>query len=592
MGFTHFMTVAASPKTPSRHVSVIKTASASAGPDLAYFRGRYPLTVASFGALAEREAWLRRVWELDARWQGAMERNTPDKAEEAIVRGAPPANLAVEGSFDIIYAGGVLGLLHAAVMSCRYNQRVLVFDAHTVGRTHRDWNISDEELREFDRAGLFTEEEIESAVVNRYRAGFVKFHDAASRVKAEPLWMNGVLDVALEADKLLALAAAKIHAHGPRGCATMDGLRFVRCYVEPERVSVEVEDANGLRKLFSAHLFVDATGTNSPVSRQINEGRSITHVCPTVGTVARGFARGDEPDKVDFNVGEILVSTEDASDHRQLIWEGFAGSPRRDEYTTYLFFYDAVDSPADKSLLALFEKYFEALPAYKRAGAQWRVQKPVFGYIPSFHHHGWMGGRKRTATDRVMLIGDAAGLSSPLTFCGFGSHVRNLRRLTHLTSLALTADLLDADSLSEINAYEPRVAQMASLAEFLRPAAQSQPSAVNETLNAVMAALHHLDDRVRRELFQDRMTFSALKSLLGHTAKLYPRIFQRVREHLGARGTFWWAANIAEAVLNERRGKRAKEPEQNAETGGEAAAREFARYVSIYKNGKSPDEQI
>lgn len=557
------------------------TAPPGATPDLSYFRQKYPLTVANFGGLARREEWLRRVWELDERWQAGVA-DGPGAAEEVIVRGAPPAHLPIEGSFDIIYAGGVLGLLHAAVMSDRYDQRVMVFDAHEVGRTHRDWNISDEELREFDRAGLFTKDEIEGAVVNRYRSGFVKFHDAASRVKAEPLWINGVLDVALDADKLLQLAAAKIRERPPAaGCALVDRMRLVRCYVEADRVSVETLDAHGARKVFAARLFVDATGTSSPVARQINEGRPLTHVCPTVGTVARGFARGPEPDKVDFKVGEILVSTEDASNHRQLIWEGFAGAPARDEYTTYLFFYDAVDSPADKSLLALFEKYFEALPTYKRAGAQWRVQKPVFGYIPSVHHHGWKGTGKRTAADRVMLVGDAAGLSSPLTFCGFGSHVRNLRRLTHLTSLALEAEMLDAASLTEVNAYEPRVAQMASFAEFMRPAPRSAPSSVNETLNAVMAALHNLDERVRRELFQDRMSFAALKSLLGHTAKLYPRIFQRVREHLGARGTFWWVANVAEAALSERRENKMKAP--GGETKEEGPAQEFARYVSFYK---------
>ncbi|MCA1628062.1 MAG: hypothetical protein LC742_08880, partial [Acidobacteria bacterium] len=186
-----------------------------------------------------------------------------------------------------------------------------------------------------------------------------------------------------------------------------------------------------------------------------------------------------------------------------------------------------------------------------------------------------------TADERVLTIGDAAGLSSPLTFCGFGSHVRNLHRLTQLTDLALAADLLDAPSLSEINAYEARVAQMASLAEFLRPAPGSSPAHVNETMNAVMAALHSLDERVRRELFQDRMSFSALKSLLSRTAKLYPRIFGRVREHLGTRGTFWWLANMAEAAFSERRAG-SSEPETPERD--EEAAKQFARYVRLYKN--------
>jgi lycopene cyclase CruA len=249
-----------------------------------------------------------------------------------------------------------------------------------------------------------------------------------------------------------------------------------------------------------------------------------------------------------------------------------------------------VDSPADKSLLALFERYFEGLPRYKRAGAQWRVERPLFGYAPGAHAHGWKI-KSPTATDRVMLINDATGSASPLSLSGFGACARHLRRLTHLTDLALAADLLDAKALSEINAPAPRVAQMSGFAEFLRPARQSEPANVNETLNAVMAALHDLDVRVRRELFQDRMSFSALKSLLSRTAKLYPRIFQRTREHLGARGAFWWFANIAETAFRERRAHVITGRETlNAETEQAPPAEEFARYLSLYQNERGASD--
>ena len=574
-------------------------------PDLRYFKQHYPATVAHFGTLAEREAWLRRIWELDARWRLETETHGGQtRAPEVIVRSsAPPEGMEVESGFDIIYVGGALALLHAALMACRYKRRVLVFSgdatrsgaagagAAVVATPQHNWNISGEDLGEFERAGLFTKEEIESAVVNRYDRGFVKFHDAASRVKAERLWMSGVLDVAIDADKLLALAAAKIRAHGAQGCAVMDGLTFVRAYVHTDGVTVEVRDGRGSRRLFGARLFVDATEANSPVAQQLNEGRpAMTHVRPTVGTVARGFVRGAEADQVDFKVGEILVSTEDASENRQLMWEAFAGSPQRDEYATYLFFYDALSSPADKSLLALFERYFETLPGYKRAGAQWRVQKPVFGYLPSSQPVGLRrrGAGARTADDRVMLLGDATGASSPLTLSGFGIQLRSLRPSAHLTELALAADLLDRGALSEISAPEPRVAQVASLAEFLRPAPKSAPATVNETLNAVMAALHNLDERVRRDLFQDRMTFSGLRSLLSHTAKLYPRILGRAREHMGARGTFWWLAEIAEAVWRERRQPSAEALAEEREQ-PEGAAQKFARYVALYKKGNGAD---
>lgn len=566
-------------------LSEMKSQNKRAAPDLADFRRRYPQTVANFGSLGNREAWLQTIWEMDARWRHQM---TPwggrQPVEEVIVKGAPPARSIIEAEFEIIYAGGALGLLHAATMASRYRRSVMVFDAQAVGHAGRDLNLSDEDLQEFERTGLFTKEETDGAVVNRYSSGFVKFHDAASRVKTPPLWMSGVLDVALDADKLLGLAASKIKASETES-ALIDNQRLVRVYVEPHRVTVETEDARARQhRFFSARLFVDATGAESRVARQLNSHQAITHVCPTVGTVARGFARGPEPYNVDFRVGEILVSNEDASDNRQLIWEGFAGNPQRDEYTTCLFFFDAVDSPADKSLLALFERYFETISGYKRTGAQWQVKRPVFGFLPSSQQHG-MSTQRVTATGRVMLIGDTAGvITSPLAF-GFGSFVRSLKRRTHLTDLALKADMLDAASLMEVSAEEPRVAQMSSLAEFLRPTPRSAPSTVNETLNAVMAALHDLDERVRREMFQDRMTWATFKNLLSRTAKLYPRIFQRMREHLGARGTFWWLTQIAGVVLQERRrgAGSAQLPESSSQEDANAEE-EFAHHIRLYKS--------
>lgn len=516
--------------------------------NLTEIRRRFPLLVENLAHLANREAWLERIWEIEQRWNKARQNGSTDR--EVFSTGDAPKDLNAEAEFEIIYAGGTLGLLHAAVMAGGHNRKVLVFDAHTVGKTHRDWNISDEELQEFTRAGLFTPEEIERAVANRYKTGFVKFYEANSRIKTPPLFMENVLDVAIEADKLLDLAVKKLKQTDSK---IINNLRFVRAYVQKEKVLVECEDVKtGKRRLFSARLFVDATGTNSPVSRQLNAGKSITHVCPTVGTVAKGFQKGSAPDEVDFSVGEILVSTEDISDNRQLMWEGFAGNPRKNEYTTYLFFYDSVESKADKSLLRLFEEYFEKLPAYKTKTNGWKIVKPVFGYIPSIHHHGW-NNVKKTAADRILLIGDAAGLSSPLTFCGFGSHVRNLRKLTNLTETALKNNALDEKSLSAVNAYEPRVAQMASLAEFMRPVKTSKPSAVNETMNAVIMALSQLDEGVRREMFQDRLSFANFRRVLRKTATIHPKVFRLMFEHLGAKGSFWWLANIAEAALHERK---------------------------------------
>ncbi len=523
-------------------------------PNLNELRRQFPKTVENLAHLPNREAWLNRVWEIERRWNNFRE--NPDKIDEVVFYNSEPKHLEIEGEFEIAYAGGTLGLLHAAIMATKYNRKVLVLDAHTVGKTHRDWNISDDELNEFIKADLFTKEEIETAVANRYKTGFVKFYDANSKIKTPPLFMENVLDVAIEADKLLQIAVEKLKK---TDVEIISNLRFVRAFVQKERVLIECEDAQTMgRKLFAAKLFVDATGTNSPISRQINEGKSITHVCPTVGTVATGFRRGEnrkDEKAVDFSVGEILVSTEDSADNRQLIWEGFAGNSQRDEYTTYLFFYDSVHSKADKSLFRLFEDYFEKLPDYKNKTSAWRVVKPVFGYIPSVHHKGW-NNVKKTAAERILLVGDAAGLSSPLTFCGFGSHVRNLRKLTGATEKALKENLFDEKSLSQINAYEPRVAQMSSLAEFMRPMPQSKSFAVNETMNAVMSALSKLDARISRELFQDRIPFDSFKRVLAKTARIHPKVFRLMFEHLGTAGAFWWIAKITENALHEKKAEK------------------------------------
>src|SRR3954451_6826761 len=191
-------------------VMVTAKAKGSVSPDLAELRRRYPLTVRNLGALPDREAWLGKIWNLESQWHKSLE--AQDELPEVVVKGNPPADLFIKGEFEVIYEGGVLGLLHAAVLATRYGRSVLVIDANSVGRTHRDWNISDNELLEFERVGLFKREELERAVMNRYQRGFVKFHDACSRVKAPPLWVDGVLYIALDADSLLQLAKEKIAA--------------------------------------------------------------------------------------------------------------------------------------------------------------------------------------------------------------------------------------------------------------------------------------------------------------------------------------------------------------------------------------------
>ncbi|MCS7080269.1 MAG: hypothetical protein NZ585_09495 [Chloracidobacterium sp.] len=497
----------------------------------------YPRTAAAFAAMPDGEMWLERLIELDANRRRLL------APPELLLGYGPPAETrpASAGTFDVIIAGGCFGLIVGATLAARYGWRVLVFDRHQVGKTHRDWNISRGELQRLTEAGLFTDAEMETFIVAEYDRGFVKFHAEGCFLDADRLWFDDVLTLAVSSDRLLAQCRRKLLQDGRSQC--LDRTTLQRVQVEEGGVTVDVVSQEDGRKRFRGRLFIDTMGTLSPIARQLNPRETVTYLCPTVGTIATGFAKGTAADEVDARVGEILVTTEHAQHGRQLLWEGFAG--RDDEFTTYLFHYAPVEAIDRLSLLALFETYFETLPRYKRPGADFAFRRPVFGYIPGLHHVG-LGPQKRTATHRVLLLGDAASLNSPLTFCGFGSLVRNLRRITHLIDLALKGNHLDERSLRLINAYEPGVAIMAAFTRYMVADEGEDPKAVNELLNIVMEALHRLPPSVRTGLFQDCMGWGDFVQLMLQMQKLHPNIWEAVPRKLGTVYTSAWVLNFIE----------------------------------------------
>jgi len=200
-----------------------------------------------------------------------------------------------------------------------------------------------------------------------------------------------------------------------------------------------------------SRLVVDAMGTVSPIAQQLYRHRAFDSVCPTVGaTIAGGF----EPGVWDPQFGDILASHGDISRGRQLIWELFPGPG--EDLTFYLFHYHQVHPENPGSLLELYEDFFTILPEYRRCDPerlQWK--KATFGYIPGRFgqpRHPVRGSG--TEFDRVLLIGDAAAMQSPLSFTGFGSLVRNCPRLCDLLDTALRHDLLRAADLAQIRAYQ------------------------------------------------------------------------------------------------------------------------------------------
>jgi len=512
---------------------------------------RYPHTVAAFAAMGALDH-LERIAQLDAIWD-AIRRGAPSTISDDLYSQPPAPNPQLPApSYDLIYAGGGLGLLHAVVMA-RYGYRVLLFDRGEVGCAHREWNISREELRALVEVGFCNWDELRDVIMAEYDSGVVRFF-AGPGEQATELWMPGILNVALDANALLRLARRKLEAAGG---VVLDGRVFRRVVVnagEPVRVQVELARADGEIEQHTGRLLLDGMGSGSPLALRRFGGAPFAGVCPTVGTVATGFAAGSAPDQHNPRVGDILVSVAHAQRGQQYMWEGFPG--RADELTVYLFYYDALAKHQEPrtenqrgtklgsqfsvlgsppALMQLFEDYFALLPTYKRPGPEFRHLKPVYGYIPARHS---LRRQEAALLRGVLPIGDSAAQQSPLTFCGFGSHVRNLRRTTALLHQALGAQLLEPTQLRSISAYQANVSLNWVFSRFMQP--WGAPEDVNRLQNIFLAVLNNLGEDLARRFFRDQMRWGDYHRMVLGMFRRYPQIAGIAWRVLGFHGVRQW----------------------------------------------------
>jgi lycopene cyclase CruA len=506
---------------------------------------RYPQTVEHFAAMNAFDH-LERVWRLEQGW----EQITAGQYDTRCYQLEPGPAPLEQPEYDLIYAGGGLGLLHAAVMAKRYNRRVLVFDRGEVGCAHREWNISRPELQALVDLGVIDWDDLRAVVMREYRDGLVRFYNGPfSDVATTDLWLPDVLNVALDAGALLRLMRQVLEQAGG---TVLDhrAFRLVRTYAEGQAfVELELEQLAlpGMIERYTGRMLLDGMGSTSPLSLLRHAGRPFAGVCPTVGTVARGFAQGSGPQEYDPTVGDILLSVADAQHGEQLMWEGFPG--RDDELTVYLFYYStlagagsgasgATTQGRSYSLLELFEQYFALLPTYKRAGPHFRHLKPVYGYIPARHS---LRSNEVPLLRGVLPVGDSAAQQSPLTFCGFGSHVRNLDRTTSLLNYALDQQLLDAQSLRRINAFQVNVSLNWVFSRFMHPWAQ--PHTVNRLQNIFLDTLNELGVEAATRFFQDRMRWSDYHPMIFGTLRRFRQIIPISWRVLGPRGWLQWASD-------------------------------------------------
>ena len=491
----------------------------------------YPQTVHFFQKMPNGEYDLNRVYWWEKRWRDSV--NQPQQPQKVIFKST--STVPKTKDYDLIYVGGALGVIHAAVMALK-GYRVLLVERLPFGRMNREWNISRDEFQSLINLGLFTAKDFESVIAAEYQDGFSKFFDAYNppHLKAAVLHTPKVLNVAIDAEKLLRFCGDKLLQAGGD---IWDETEFVRADVTQSEVTVQLTHLPTQEsKQAVGKLLIDAMGTASPIAWQLNGGRTFDSVCPTVGAViASGFA----PEVWDDDYGDVLNSHGDISRGRQLIWELFPGG--NGELTFYLFHYHQVDLENPGSLLEMYEDFFTILPEYRRCDMEKLVwKKPTFGYIPG--HFSTSDCDRTVAFDRLVAIGDAASLQSPLIFTGFGSLIRNLERLTTLLNTALQHDLLSARHLNQIRAYQSNISVtwLFSKGMMVPTGKILPPQRINSMLNTFFGLLAEEPPEVADTFIKDRTDWLTFTRLALVAARKNPALLIWIWQMAGSKDMLRW----------------------------------------------------
>jgi len=495
---------------------------------------QYPKTVHFFQKMPNGEADLSRVYWWEQQWRQGVRQ--PQNPKPVVFPGAELLEDAP--TYDLIYVGGALGIIHATVMA-RLGHRVLLIERLPFSRMNREWNISREEFQTLIDLGLFSIAEFEELITQEYKDGFNKFFDAntPSQVRAPVLHTPTVLNIGLDAEPLLRCCGQKFREAGG---IIWDETEFVRADFGTNQMTVQAthRPSNTPRQA-QGRLLVDAMGTASPIAWQLTGGRPFDSVCPTVGAViADGFPQG----VWDNHYGDVLHSHGDISRGRQLIWELFPG--RNQELTVYLFHYHRIHPDNPGSLLEMYEDFFTILPEYRRCDPEQLVwKKATFGYIPGYFSLG--RGDRQVGFDRLIAIGDAASLQSPLIFTGFGSLVRNLPRLTDLMDTALRHDLLEAQFLDQVRAYQSNVAVTWLFSKgMMVPHGQSlHPARINAMLNTFFGVMTTEPPAAVESFLKDRVGWFAFNRMALKAAWTNPSLLLWIWQLAGRQDMVRWLSS-------------------------------------------------
>ncbi len=446
------------------------------------------------------EADRQNLARADQRWTALRHQTLP--AQDPVIHTHSDPLRSID--YDIIISGGTLGILIGAALAQR-GWRIGLIERGSLRGRDQEWNISEKELRVFLELELLTEAELEQIIVTQYNPARIGFHQGSE------FWVRDVLNIGVNPVLLLATLKQRFLQAGG---ILWEQTAFGGATVHPNGISVQTGQGS-----VSARLLLDAMGHFSPIVRQIRQDQSPDGVCLVVGSCAQGIPASDR--------GDLIYTFTPIQNHCQYFWEAF---PARDGRTTYLFTYVDTD-PARPSLTTLFEDYLRLLPTYQDVDLnQIHFQRILAGFFPAYRH-----SPLQSPWSRILAVGDSSGSQSPLSFGGFGSMVRHLRRLDQGIHEALQTDTLTRDALAILQPYQPNLAVtwLFQKTMSVRIHDNPDPNQINQLLSKVFTAIFNCGDAVVKPFLQDVVQFSGLSQTLLRVMLAEPTLVAQLVGQLG-----------------------------------------------------------
>lgn len=509
-----------------------------------------PLTTKAFGSLppsqqaaggAGGSTGLQSLQQQDAAlrqlYLGEWPPSEPPEFVRVVESARPPT---ADVDVDVAVCGGTLGILLACALQ-RKGHSVAVVEAGPLRGRDQDWNTSLEELMALVDEGVIDASDLA-------RVAPIQFGPMACKFGPRPalqLELSGVLDVGVSPAALLHCVRSRFERAGGIVLERAP-LRDVTIHPDGARCAIEPIGATGEAVPIHLHarLVVDAMGHRSRIALQQRAGQRPDGVCVQVGCAARGPWRADSASRGDF-----FVTTDDAvyrgPNRRarvQYFRQAFPSSAAPEERSSYLFTYfrPGAEMP---SLLEVMEEYWRTLPAAEggrlqtatpsttasttaggRASAAeataaeegaaeegaaavldtLEVSRILFGWFPIYRRNAPLA----PCFDRILSVGDASAVQSPISFGGFCAMLRHLPRYSRGIDLALASDQLRARNLALLAPYLPNLGTAWMSAAAMTARTTDAPPMSDDGAERAAAPSYALVNRLLEGNFKVGLTLS------------------------------------------------------------------------------------